>query len=49
MFWPRANYEQIFDLTPDLRGEDNLARDPEHTARLMVMRTRFAEIKAVAT
>ena len=48
MFWPEANYEQLFDLTADPREENDLVRDPAHAARLKEMRSRFAELKAAA-
>ncbi len=48
MFWPEANYEQLFDLTTDAREELDLARDAMHAARLAAMRVRFAELKAAA-
>jgi len=48
MYWPEANYEQLFDLAADPREENDLARAPKHAARLAEMRARFAELKAAA-
>jgi arylsulfatase A-like enzyme len=48
MLWPEANYEQLFDLTADPQEENDLAREPDHAARLAAMRARFAELKAAA-
>jgi arylsulfatase A-like enzyme len=48
LFWPAANYEQLFHLTTDPREETDLARDPQHAQRLAEMRARFAELKAAA-
>lgn len=48
MFWPAANHEQLFHLAADPREETDLARDPQHAARLTEMRTRFTQLKAAA-
>jgi len=48
MYWPAANYEQLFHLTADPREETDLARDAKHAPRLAEMRARFAELKAAA-
>jgi arylsulfatase len=48
MFWPDANYEQLFQLSADPREENDLAKLPEHQERLLAMRNRFSELKAAA-
>ena len=40
--------KQLFDLTADPQEENDLARNPQHAARLAEMRARFAELKAAA-
>lgn len=47
-YWPDFDREQLFDLTSDPHEEHDLAASPEHAGRLAEMRTRFAELKALA-
>ena len=48
IYWPDFDYEELFDLRQDPREERNLAKDAAAAGRLNAMRTRFAELKAVA-
>ncbi|MBL8798453.1 MAG: sulfatase [Planctomycetia bacterium] len=48
LYWPDAKYEQLFDLRTDPHEENDLARDPKHTAQLAEMQKRFGELKAAA-
>lgn len=46
--WPDFGLEQLFHIDADPGEENDLARDPAHSARLTEMRARFAELKAAA-
>jgi arylsulfatase A-like enzyme len=46
--WPDFRYEEVFDLRRDPREERNLARDTQSSTLLTRLRTRFAELKALA-
>lgn len=48
VFWPDFNYEEFFDLKADPAETNNLVSSPARAARLTEMRTRFAELKALA-
>jgi arylsulfatase len=48
MYWPEAQLEQLFDLQTDPHEEKDLARDPQHAAKLKEMAARFAELKKAA-
>jgi arylsulfatase A-like enzyme len=46
--WPDFDHEEIFDLQADPGETNNLVASPAYAARLAEMRTRFAELKALA-
>jgi arylsulfatase len=46
--WPEWDYEELFDLKTDPLEQYNLIADPAYAARLAVLRSRFAELKARA-
>ncbi|MFM7182163.1 MAG: sulfatase [Verrucomicrobiales bacterium] len=48
MFWPEQMLEQLFDLGNDPGELNDLARNPEHAAKLGELRARFSELKAAA-
>lgn len=47
-YWPDYQREQLFDLRSDPREENDLANDPAQQARLVELRQRFAELRALA-
>lgn len=48
MLWPDFGQEQLFDLKKDPFEENDLIANPEQKERLVEMRARFAELKALA-
>ena len=48
IYWPEAEFEQLFDLQADPIEENDLAQDPAQTERLAEMRVRFNELKLAA-
>lgn len=46
--WPDFGYEELFDLRRDPREVHNRAGDGQSAAQLARLRTRFAELKALA-
>jgi arylsulfatase A-like enzyme len=46
--WPDFDHEEIFDQQADPGETNNLVASPAYAARLAEMRTRFAELKALA-
>lgn len=48
IYWPDFGYEELFDLERDPHENHNLAKDEAYSARLGELRTRFAELKALA-
>ncbi len=47
-FWPDFKQEQLFDLRSDPLEVNDLVSDPQHSAVLNEMRTRFTELKTQA-
>ena len=48
LWWPDFEYEELFDLAADPHEKHNLAHDPRQQETLAALRSRFAELKAVA-
>lgn len=48
IYWPQVGYEELFDLRRDPREARNLVGDTRSAPLLARLRTRFAELKALA-
>lgn len=47
-YWPEHDYEQLFHITEDPLEQNDLARDPKYSEKLVEMRARFKELKEAA-
>jgi arylsulfatase len=48
IYWPDFQFEQLFNISNDPMEETDLAKQPSAESQLIVMRSRFKELKAKA-